>query len=86
MHAQQGTAGVQVKHGKIVLPAERYANDPQVDRVFLFAASGDYGATCPDNVTRIKSNDLIAFARKAHNMLPEAIRYWFERSQEALPL
>ena len=83
VHPEHGTAGVQVKHKGTDLDAGRYANDPQVDRVFLFAASGNYGDARPDNVTIIGKDELIAFARERRAMLPPAIRYWFDRSEEA---
>jgi len=82
VHPNHGTAGVQVKHRGADLDAGRYADDTQVGRVFLFAASGRYGETRPDNVTIITENELIAFARKERTMLPTAISHWLNRSAQ----
>jgi hypothetical protein len=82
VHPEHGTAGVQVKHRGADLDAGRYADDPQVGRVFLFTASGKYGETRPANVTIISERELIAFARERRAMLPQAISYWFNRSVE----
>lgn len=54
IHRHLGTAGVQVKHKGKDLIAEDYANDKQVNEVFLFAASGNYGKSIPANVKIIK--------------------------------
>ena len=83
VHPEHGTAGVQVKHKGKNLNAAEYEKDGAVQRVFLFAASGNYGDARPDNVTIIGKDELIAFARERRAMLPPAIRYWFDRSEEA---
>ena len=82
MHPNNGTAGVQVKHNGAELDGGHYADDPQVGRGFLLAASGRYGKTRPDNVTIITENELIAFAREKRTMLPTAISRWLNRSAE----
>ncbi len=75
--ADGSTAGVQVKHqGVRLLNAADYGNDAQVGTVFLFAASGNYGNTCPANVTTIAEKDLEDFARLNRALLPKPIAVW----------
>ena len=84
VHPDLGTAGLQVKQlGVETLRASDYAGDTQVGRVFLFAASGSYGAMIPENVIAIAPEEIVAFAKMRRAMLPASIRYWFDISIEA---
>ncbi|MFH3481040.1 hypothetical protein [Xanthobacter variabilis] len=83
VRADGRTAGVQVKQiGWRVLDAALYAGDGQVDTVFLFAASGNYGEARPGNVTIIEKDALIAFARENHALLPRPISRWLDLEVE----
>lgn len=77
------SAGVQVKHKGQDIDASLYKDDAQVDRVFLFAASGNYGSNIPENVTIIHPDKLVEFARQNLSLLPESIKYWWDCSCEA---
>ena len=70
------TAGVQVKHGDVVLDAKVYRDDKQVDIVYLFAASENYGNDIPENVRIIKEEDLKQFAETNRCLLPKPISIW----------
>ena len=82
VHPEHGTAGVQVKQKGRDLDAAHYASDPQVDCVFLFAASGRYGDARPANVIIVGKDELIAFACERREMLPPSISYWLDQSKE----
>ncbi|MYD61448.1 MAG: hypothetical protein F4W91_10435 [Gemmatimonadetes bacterium] len=80
---QSLSAGVQVKHKGQDINASLYKDDAQVDQVFLFAASGNYGNNIPKNVTIIHPDELIEFARQNLSLLPKSIKYWWDCSLEA---
>ncbi len=83
MHCEHGSAGLQVKHkGTKILPATRYALDQQVDQVFLFAATGNYGDIIPDNVHIIEKTKLTEFAFANQALLTGSLQYWLKISNE----
>ncbi len=77
------SAGVQVKHKGQDIDASAYGEDIQVDQVFLFAASCNYGNNIPENVTIVHPDELVEFARQNLSLLPETIKYWWDCSSEA---
>ena len=77
------SAGVQVKQKGQNIDASSYGGDTQVDQVFLFAASGNYGSNIPENVTIIRPDELVDFARQNLSLLPESMKYWWDCSSEA---
>jgi hypothetical protein len=54
-----------------------------VDTVFLFAARGNYGDPCPDNVTIITKAALVAFDRENRSLLPKPIAQWLALQGES---
>ena len=77
------SAGVQVKQKGQDIDASEYGEDIQVDQVFLFAASCNYGSNIPENVTIIHPDELVEFTRQNLSLLPETIKYWWDCSSEA---
>ena len=75
----------QVKNGNARLDAASYADEKSVDDVFLYAASGEYGASSPQNVTIIAEDELLEFAGAKLVSLPSPIRYWWSLSASAGP-
>ena len=83
VNCKSQSAGVQVKHKGQDICASSYEQDTQVNQVFLFAASGNYGSNIPENVTIIRPDELVDFARQNLSLLPESIKYWWDCSSEA---
>nr|WP_294503883.1 hypothetical protein [uncultured Rhodopila sp.] len=74
VHRETGErAIVQVKSGLTCIDAAHYACE---EKAFLFAASGNYGATLPPNTAVITRDDLTGFMRGHPLLLPRAISTW----------